>query len=458
MALGAGEPAERLPAAVLFLPACFVIEVILGGPAGIYGGTSVRFILLAASCCALIFAVLIRGRMVRQHLLPMLCVVGFVILNGIWIVIVPVLTGTSMHWALREPHAFIVFVPVVFFLAVLRRDQLAQASLGLQRIVVVTSLILAAFQVGLWVFGTLYTELRWAVPLGLRVIFGAAVDQVYVGPAPDGFFRVFWISTLWCVLSFFWIPVAFPTARFRRVFQGLLLYDILVAYTRGIWIGVIAGMIVAFAVTLTRHNIARSLARSLAVGALAAAVLGANLTMPGTHERGLSRAESTTSREDVSINARLEQAPYLLRLWYEHPIVGNGYGAYSPIHLRSDEAPYSYEHMPFALLAKLGVIGVLLNGIFLAGLGLAAWQTRQRSRAQAAAFLGSCVALLIAEMTNPMVLNFVSMSIFACLLVQWSSLVSAADRAEPWQAGSIPGRMESDGATRAERFPRELPL
>jgi hypothetical protein len=32
----------------------------------------------------------------------------------------------------------------------------------------------------------------------------------------------------------------------------------------------------------------------------------------------------------------------------------------------------------------------------------------------------------VAEMTNPLVLNFVSMSIFACLLLQWTTLVMGA--------------------------------
>ena len=46
---------------------------------------------------------------------------------------------------------------------------------------------------------------------------------------------------------------------------------------------------------------------------------------------------------------------------------------------------------------------------------------------QVAAFLGACTALLVAEMTNPLVLNFVSMSIFACLLVQWADLAAPTE-------------------------------
>ncbi len=430
------SPADRLPLAVLLLPACFIVEVILGGPFGIYGGISVRFILLALSCVALTFALLVRGRMARPHLLPILGVVGFVLLNGIWIAVIPVLTGTSMHWALREPHAFVVFIPVVLALALLGRDQLGRALPRLQQVVVVTSLVLAAFQVGLWALGTLLGELRWVVPFALGVVFSGATDQLYVGVAPDGFFRVFWISTLWCLLGFFWLPVALPTARLGWVFRGLLLLDILVAYTRGIWVGLLAGVIVSLGAVSTRHTVGRTLLRSAVAGALAVAAIAGLLAATGSLRRGASRLASTTSREDVSINARVEQAPYLLQLWYEHPVVGSGYGAFVPGHLRSQEAPYSYEHMPYALLAKLGLLGVLGNAVFFAGLALTAWQARRRAPAQVAAFLGSCTSLLIAEMTNPMVLNFVSMSIFACLLMQWAELAS------------LPASVSSPAATR----------
>jgi hypothetical protein len=416
--------ADRLPAAVLFLPACFVVDVILGGPSGVHGGISVPLLLLAVSCGVLLFALLVRGRVEHAHLLPMLSITGFLVLNGIWVAIVPVVAGTDMHWTLREAHSFIVLVPVVLVLGLLRRDQLARAVPRLQQLVVVTSLVLAAFQVGLWVVGTLFGDVNWVVPLVLRAIFPGSSDQLFVGPVADGFFRVFWISTLWCLLGFFWAPVALPATRFRWLFQGLLVMDLFVAYSRGIWVGLLAGVVVAFAVMLTGHRLGRTLARSTAVGLLAAGTLVAVLAATGTLERGVARFKSTTSREDVSISARIEQAPYLLQLWYEHPVVGSGYGAYSPGHLRSQEAPYSYEHMPYALLAKLGLMGVLVSGTFVSGWGLTAWERRRRAPAQVASFLGACVSLLIAEMTNPMVLNFVSMSIFACLLLQWADLAS----------------------------------
>lgn len=417
-----GLVAGRLPAAVLLLPAAFIVEVILGGPFGNYGGLSVRLLLLGASGAVLIFALLVRGRVVRASLFPMLSVVGFLILNGIWVAIVPVLAGMNMHWALREPHAFIVLVLVVLILALLRRDELAVAVSRLQQVVVVTSLVLAVFQVGLWLIGTLLGDLQWVVPLALGAVYGGASGQLYVGALPDGFFRVFWISTLWCVLGFFWVPVAFPSSRLRWLFRGLLLLDLLVSYSRGIWLGLLVGLIVAAGARLSRINVGRALVRAGRVTSLAAVALFGVLAATGSLESAIGRFRSTGSREDASISARIEQAPYLLRLWYEHPLMGSGYGAYSQRHLRSQETPYSYEHMPYALLAKVGLLGIVFSSVFFAGWAVTAWQARREVPEQVASFLGSCTALLIGEMTNPMVLNFVSMCIFACLLLQWAHI------------------------------------
>jgi hypothetical protein len=427
---------DRLPLAVFFLPACFLVEVILGGPFGIYGGISVRLLLLGLSVGVLLLAVLIRGRVVGAHHLPILSIAGFLILNGIWVAIIPILAGTDMHWALREAHAFSVPVLVILTLALLPPDQLARTLPRLQRLVVVTSLVLAVFQVGLWLLGTLLGDLSWVVPLIIETVFPGVTEQLYVYPMPDGFYRVFWISTLWCILGFFWAPIAFPNSRLLWLFRGLLLLDLFVAYSRGIWIGMVAGLIVASGAALTGHRLGRALARSAGVGALAAAALAGIVLATGTLEQGYSRFKSTTSREDASIGQRVEQAPYLLQFWHEHPVLGSGYGAHSPRYVRSQEAPYSYEHMPYALLAKLGVLGVLVSGLFFAGWALTAWQARHHAPAQVAAFLGSCTALLVAEMTNPLVLNFVSMCIFACLLLQWAHLVSPPDRGEPLHAAS----------------------
>ena len=90
---------------------------------------------------------------------------------------------------------------------------------------------------------------------------------------------------------------------------------------------------------------------------------------------------------------------------------------------------YFISYLPYALLAKLGLAGVLASGIFFGAWAVTAWRARRFAPGQAGAFLGACAALLVAEMTNPLVLNFVSMSIFGCLLLQWASIAAPAEPA-----------------------------
>ena len=412
-----------LPTAALALPAVFLVEAILGGPTGVYGGVSVRLLLLAATCAVLLMALLIRRRITGSHLAPILAILGFLLLNGAWIAIVPVITGTSIYWSLREGHAFLVLLPTVLTLALLSPEQLGRLLPSLQRLVVVTSLVLATFQIGIWVLGTLAERLQWLVPLGLGYVYGGAREQLYVGPTPDGFFRVFWISSLWCMLSYFWIPSAFPALRARWLLQGILLMALVVTYSRGVWLGLAAGQLVAFGVRLAGGNYARVVLRATAVALVAGTLLAGALAATGTLGLGVKRLTSTTSRDDASISERIAQVPYLQKLWAEHPLLGNGYGAHSLRYVRSEQAPYSYEHMPYALLAKLGVVGLILSGLAFAGYGVTAWHGRREAPVQTASFLAGCSGLLIAEMTNPMVLNFVSMCIFACLLLQWAYLL-----------------------------------
>ena len=416
---------------VLLLMAAFLVESMLGGPFGKYAGVPVRLLLAMALTPLLLFLLLRRGRVTGAHGAAALSITGFLIVNGIWITVVPVLTGTRYHWALREPHAFLVLVPVVLLLAVLGRGQLQALVPRLQRLVVIVALVLALFQLAIWGVGTAYPPLQYAIPLVLDSAFPGADDQLKVGPTPEGFFRVFWISTLWCVLAFFWVPAALRSRLARGLARGLLLLAVLVSWSRGIWLGLVLGQAVVWAVPLTRRSRWTALAVPALAGLIAVGALVGALAATGELERGLARATSTTSRSDQSIGARLDQAGHLLRLWQEHPVIGNGYGAYVPGFVRSQEAPYSYEHMPYAILSKLGLLGVLAAGLIVLGWGWSAWRARHRAPGPAAAFLGASAALVVADMTNPLLLHFVSITIFGCLLVAWADLVSPDEAERP---------------------------
>jgi hypothetical protein len=417
--------ASRRPRWWLFLlPGCFLVEVILGGPLGLYGGVPVRFILFGVCCGSLTLGLSLRGRITRAHLVALASVVGFLLVTAFWVVVVPVLTRGRFGFAISESRAFLVLVLVALLLAITPAAQLGQLVRRLQRIAVWSSVLLALFQLVIWLVGTLLPELKWVIGPVLAAVFGGASDYIYVGPMPDGFFRVFWISTLWILASVFWLPLVVPPGPRRALLFTILVFGLFVSYSRGIWLGLVVGWAVQYVAALERRHVARSLVRASVAAALLLTLLLGVLTATGQLKRSTARIASTATGDDPSVEVRVEQARYLVALWHEYPFIGSGYGAYAPRYIRSMEAPFSYEHMSYAFLAKLGLLGLAASGAFVLFWIGTACRARRTAPHDAAAFLGAVTALLLASMTNPLIINLVGMSILGCLLLQWASFAA----------------------------------
>ena len=135
------------------------------------------------------------------------------------------------------------------------------------------------------------------------------------------------------------------------------------------------------------------------------------------------------------MDERVTQIAPLLRVWERSPALGVGYGGYAHDYVRVPDAPYSYENTTYALLAKLGTVGMcgFLGG--LAYWAATAWRARREAPTDAPAFLGAFVTTLLASTTNPMLLNFVGMSILSAQLLQWAVVVVAAS--EPAAAHDV---------------------
>ena len=82
--------------------------------------------------------------------------------------------------------------------------------------------------------------------------------------------------------------------------------------------------------------------------------------------------------------------------------------------------------MSYAFLAKLGLLGLAASGAFVLFWVGTAWRARRAAPESASAFLGGASALLLASMTNPLIVNLVGMSILGCLLLQWASFAAPA--------------------------------
>jgi hypothetical protein len=364
-----------------------------------------------------------RARICKEHAVPILTITAFLVLQSAWATIVPIMLNADLTYTIAEARPFLVLVLLVLTLVAFSVEECAHALRGMLVIAVVASSLLAAAQVGLWILGTVLPEWQWIIPIVLNLL---SQDRqfLYVGPMPDGFFRVFWISSLWFLVAYFWVPLVFQRGPRLMLLRGLLVSGILVTYSRGLWLGIVAGVALSHVASMKKKRSAK--ARPLkGIGVAAAAVLLITLLIStGQLERGFNRVTSAVAKDDPSINERARQVPYLMELWYKSPVLGNGYGSYTTDYVRSRSAPFSYENMPVAFLAKLGLLGLISSALFIMFWFADTWRARRDLPEESNALLGSAAAYMVAALTNPMLVNFVGMTIVGCLLFHWSCIVA----------------------------------
>ncbi|MBA2443149.1 MAG: hypothetical protein H0V53_12205 [Rubrobacter sp.] len=431
---------------LLLFPLLFLAEVVFG-EAGRWmevGGLSVRQVLFVLAVLGLYgYAALHRQRLEFGRMDA--AVLLFLGVNVVWGFLVPGFYEQSLGLAFADFGA--VFVLLLYFpLAALVRA----GVLSWRRLKVLFlggAVLLALLQVTLWTLATWMPETMSGTRRFLLEMYG--VPEIYVGPMPDGFFRVMPVTALFLLPAFFLIAHTLTTGR-RPLSAAALLFliggGLVVSYTRTFWLAVVLGLALAVAALLLgpRHEkgaarlpaLARKLGRELSplvvfvaafmfVGAVDA---GQDLASNGDGGAGsgasAERAASTLDAGDRSVAIKLQQLPPLIGEWRTTPVFGQGFGASAEEFARSEETPFSYEVMAPALLMKLGVVGSLLwlaplLYFFVDGLRSArAPGTADRGRFAVAGLI--CFALAV--QSNPLFFNFVGMTLLLFYLLELSAL------------------------------------
>jgi hypothetical protein len=407
------------------LPALFSVELVLGGPYGVYHGVPLRFILFFGAALSLAAAVHIRGAVSAQSLGALWSIAAFIVVELVWTTIIPSLSAGVLAYGIAEGRAIFVLVLPLMAVYCIPTASLEGRVRSLQRFVVRSSALLAIAQVVIWIVGTLVPSTRLPFVVVVDALLSPTGQSLYIGGMKDGFFRVFWISSLWHLVAFFWIPLVVTRRSFALMLRLLALLAVLVSYSRGIWLGLAAGYLVSIIVRVGERRFVGNIAKATLAITMAVGFLSIFATVMGQDARLSGRVLATKSGHDIGINERFEQSSYLFALFREHPLIGGGYGAYSKDYIRTTVAPFSYENMPVAMLAKLGLVGLSMSLIFPLYWAISTLARRRWWPRDCAALLGSATALIIASMTNPMLINFVGMGIVSVLLLQWSLIVSA---------------------------------
>ncbi|MBD3619179.1 MAG: O-antigen ligase family protein [Chromatiales bacterium] len=407
------------PQQILWLvPIMLVIDLILMGPRGVAPDNHVRYLLFFATLVVLGYFALRNRRIWGDSIrLPLLLVSVFLICNAVWVLLIPMFAGGSVMTAWSDAKSLVfMVVPIVFVLASSDSDK---PHVYLISMIVTLATLLGWFQLAIWFVGNIFPDIRALIGDALNDLFQA--KSIYVGTMGDGFFRVFWISSIWLLPAIFYLPLVARNNALRLVCLIGLVGGVYVSYSRGIWIGLIIGVFALLALVLKQRSLEiKPDAFVIWLMIVIAGFLAVDSLQGGS---AAQRAAALGSENDISMNVRIQQVRQLLEAWVARPWFGWGYGA-SIADIRDPSVPYSYEMVPFALLMKLGVIGTLSWVIFFLSIFVTSYRLLNNTPNEVSALLPALSAFLPASMTNPMLFNFVGMGILSVLVIHWIGIVS----------------------------------
>ena len=373
---------------------------------------------------------------VREH--PVVLAPALFFAGGmIWVFLPLVMEPSSFYFALMDAQSLVILPATTVVLISMRNQPGGLKSVF--RITIALCALLALLQVLIWLFLRLHPLPHEEIYEMVGRFFGTKESvSIIEQPSNEGaYWRVVWISSYWLIFAVFLAPVFIRNQSALFCIEFLCGVAILASYTRGIWLGLLAGVCLLVVSALLPKNLRRRPSRKgpwviLAMG-LASSLLFvyAINAMQGNAQVLLARMYATEPSADVkhpeanvkdeSAIERIQQSKKLIEKWQEHPIVGHGFGAYVKSHYSHDERPFLYEMLPVALLMKLGLIGFFLYLSFLLFVLSRLWILGKTSTVALAAS-GAYMATLIQIHTNPVFFSFTGMLIFSMLRCLWLTL------------------------------------
>jgi hypothetical protein len=201
---------------------------------------------------------------------------------------------------------------------------------------------------------------------------------------------------------------------------------IFLAYMRGLYLGMAAGLLFIFILSIR----GRRLSRLISAGVLFI-VIGGGLTvmMQGDILKIFGAWDTDLFR--IGFEYRMRQINMLMNMFFEFPIFGAGLGAFDPLHEGYEESlarPYLVELEYLNLLAKLGTIGFGLIAAAFVFLLLDCLRRARRApssevRFTILGFAAGLIALMVASITNTLY-SSVLFHLYVVILL----LVSSASR------------------------------
>ena len=281
---------------------------------------------------------------------------------------------------------------------------------------------------------------------GLNRLFGGngIVQQVILGHG--GYTRVMFGTSVYLILGIYF----FLKEEKKRIWDYLIyvveILAVLATVTKSIWFGMGIAYVV-YAVFCITEGVLRKNREKIVQLCLSAFILIGTITISNATlfqnmigirmgnafavEDNVDQVKETRQSSDkkkeekkpantkkeidkegavISNQIKIEQISQLLRKWSESPSWGQGYGSYVESYIRSKEAPFSYEMQFFALLMKIGIVGIAVWLSFFIIQLISMFRKNGTDWRLFSAWIFMVLAEAICVQTNPLLISFTGMS------------------------------------------------
>ncbi len=291
-----------------------------------------------------------------------------------------------------------------------------------QRLWLWPALLTCAVTIGIWL-----TWKTTGFDYGYHQSF--ALLTGFIGPGPGGY-RVSLVTQVLLIPALAWMLACVANDGATRGAIGvvaLVLAATVLSHTRSYWLGMLVasgGMIVLTSARPSRRSLRLAALMAVLAGLAVGQVLAATSTAP------------TATVKQISISERLQEAHELLRGAQRHLLVGSGLGATLPDgYERSTSDPWSFELTYYQLLFELGIVGLLVVLSLPLLVVWRCWRRLPRLTGPPATYarvaIAGTLAVLVADSTNPYLINSVGMLSIAILAAMAALALSEPPAGRP---------------------------
>ena len=425
-----------------FFPIVLLCELFFGfnGHLVMVGNMPIRtilFIFAFISLCGCSIWVFIKSKTTLPRLLSAITYVDisiFIFLLAtfvVWVIIVPIAMGGSLSLAISESHCMLILVLFFPLSFLMRAGAISMADINstVKWLCIALGFIHIAFFIAESI-SPLSTERFFDI----IAAFGEA-PKVILG---HNFVRVIYPTSLLLLTGIYLFFKNFDNLKPSHYICLISsVGGLLTTVTKGLLLAAL-GMGIAFCIGYTvhklrlgkKHDVFR-LAKSMAAIILCVLIcdmlvfsgrIGSGISNPFTTSvNAASISAPSDEGTNISNSARLDQIASLMKKWGKSPVVGHGYGSFAPDCIRSTQSPYSYEMTSFALLMKVGILGILpWIALFAAFISCAFRRMKRKYAVGLIAWCALSIGFLVGVQTNPFLFNFpgISMLLYIALASQ----------------------------------------